>query len=103
MTKSEFIAAITPLAIENMLRSKVPASLTIAQGALESAWGNSSLTARANNLFGIKGAGPAGSISIETTEYVNGRAIKVNAVFRAYHHWSESISDHSEILVNGVS
>ncbi|KGE16914.1 glycoside hydrolase family 73 protein [Paenibacillus wynnii] len=103
MTKAEFIATITPLAIQSMQRSNVPASLIIAQGALESAWGNSGLTVKANNLFGIKGSGPAGSVTARTTEYVKGKAVKVNAAFRAYNHWGESISDHSEILVNGVS
>ncbi|MDQ0194972.1 glycoside hydrolase family 73 protein [Paenibacillus wynnii] len=103
MTKAEFIATITPLAIQSMQRSKVPASLIIAQGALESAWGNSGLTVKANNLFGIKGSGSAGSVTAQTTEYVKGKAVKVNAAFRAYNHWGESISDHSEILVKGVS
>lgn len=103
MTKTEFIAIIAPLAIQSMQQSKVPASLTISQAALESAWGNSGLTVKANNLFGIKGSGPAGSITAQTTEYVNGKAVKVNAAFRAYNQWGESISDHTEILVKGVS
>ncbi len=77
MTEVEFIAKIAPFAVEDMRRSKVPASFTISQAALESGWGNSGLTVKANNLFGIKGSGPAGSITVQTTEYVNGRAIKV--------------------------
>lgn len=103
MTKTEFIAAIAPLAVQNMNRSKVPASLTIAQSALESAWGTSGLTVRANNLFGIKGMGPAGSVTMQTTEYVNGKPVKVSADFRSYNSWEESISDHTKLLENGVS
>ncbi|WP_410511438.1 glucosaminidase domain-containing protein [Paenibacillus sp. BR2-3] len=103
MNKIEFIATIAPLAVLNMQQSQIPASLTIAQAALESGWGNSGLTSRANNLFGIKGSGPAGSVNVQTTEYVNGKAVKLNIAFRAYHNWGESVSDHSEIIKNGVS
>lgn len=103
MTEKEFIAKIANLAVKDMKNSRVPASLTIAQAALESSWGNSKLTTRANNLFGIKGSGPKGSITVQTTEYVNGKAVKVEAPFRAYNNWGESVADHSALLVNGVS
>ena len=103
MTEVEFIAKILSFAVVDMRRSKVPASLTISQAALESGWGASKLTVKANNLFGIKGSGPAGSITMQTTEYVNGRPIKVAAAFRAYNNWGESITDHSALIVNGVS
>nr|WP_302622171.1 glucosaminidase domain-containing protein [Brevibacillus laterosporus] len=43
-----------------MKKTKIPASLTIAQAILESAWGESGLTKRGNNLYGNKGTGPAG-------------------------------------------
>ncbi|WP_313641972.1 glycoside hydrolase family 73 protein [Paenibacillus sp.] len=103
MTETEFIARIANFAIKDMQISKVPASLTIAQAALESGWGSSGLTVKANNLFGIKGTGPAGSITVQTTEYVNGKAVKVEAPFRAYNNWGESVADHSVLIVNGVS
>lgn len=103
MDPATFIATIAPLAVSDMQRTRVPASLTIAQAALESSWGSSGLAVKANNLFGIKGTGPAGSVTLPTTEYVNGRAITVNAAFRAYHDFGESIADHSSLLVNGVS
>lgn len=38
MTEKEFIAKIANLAVKNMKNSRVPASLTIAQAALESSW-----------------------------------------------------------------
>ncbi len=99
----EFIAKIAMFAATDTKRTGVPASLTIAQAALESNWGRSGLTLRANNLFGIKGTGPAGSCTMPTTEFVAGRPVKVNAAFRAYNNWGESIADHSALLVNGVS
>lgn len=85
-----------------MQRSRIAASLTIAQAALESGWGNSGLTVKANNLFGIKGSGPAGSIAVRTTEYLNGKPVQVTAAFRAYNDWGESVADHSALIV-GVS
>lgn len=100
MNSTEFIARIAPDAIRDWLRSGVPASLTIAQAALESNWGSSGLTQKANNLFGIKGNGPAGSIVMPTTEYRNGSYIKINASFRKYHSWAESVEDHTRLLQN---
>lgn len=103
MTNAEFIARIVPFAIADMQRSHIPASLTIAQAALESGWGNSGLTVKANNLFGIKGSGPAGSIAVRTTEYINGKPVQVTAAFRAYNDWGESVADHSALIIGGVS
>ena len=103
MMRKEFIGKIAPFAVLDMQRTNIAASLTIAQAALESAWGGSGLTAKANNLFGIKGKGSAGSCTMPTTEYVGGRPIKVNAAFRAYHNWGESIADHSRLILDGVS
>ena len=103
MTESEFISRLLPYAEADMQRTHIAASLTIAQAALESAWGNSSLTVKANNLFGIKGSGPAGSLSIRTTEYRNGQAVQVSALFRAYNNWGESVADHSALIAQGVS
>jgi Muramidase (flagellum-specific) len=93
-----FITRILPYVLADQLRTGVPASLTLAQAALESNWGRSGLTQKANNLFGIKGVGPAGSVTMATTEYADGRATQVQAAFRAYNSWEESISDHSALL-----
>lgn len=103
MTESEFIARIVPFAVADMQRSHIAASLTIAQAALESGWGNSGLTVKANNLFGIKGKGPAGSLPFRTTEYRDGQAVQVSAQFRAYNNWGESVADHSQLITRGVS
>lgn len=102
MTQQEFIAKIAPAAVADMRKTRVPASLTIAQAILESNWGKSGLTANANNLFGIKGTGPAGSVQMPTTEYVSGKPIKVNAAFRKYNNWAESIADHSALILKGT-
>ncbi|TYA14406.1 mannosyl-glycoprotein endo-beta-N-acetylglucosamidase [Paenibacillus faecis] len=100
MDRAEFIAAIAPDAVKDWHQSGVPASLTIAQAALESNWGSSGLARQANNLFGIKGNGPAGSVMMPTTEYRNGSPIRIHAPFRKYRSWAESIADHTRLLQN---
>lgn len=100
MDRNEFIARIAPTAVNNWLEDGVAASLTIAQAALESNWGRSGLAVKANNLFGIKGTGPAGSVMMPTTEYRGGIAITENAPFRKYSSWEESIADHTRLLQN---
>lgn len=102
-TRKQFIEAIAPYAIEDMRKTQVPASLTIAQAILESADGNSTLAIQANNLFGIKGKGTAGSIRLATKEYRNGEWLTIHTDFRKYNNWGESIKDHSDLFLNGVS
>lgn len=103
LTRQQFIDKLAPLAIEDMRKTGVPASLTIAQGILESNNGNSTLAQKANNLFGMKGKGPAGSIRLPTREYKNGEWITLHTDFRKYHNWEESVADHSNLFINGVS
>jgi flagellum-specific peptidoglycan hydrolase FlgJ len=93
-----FISSVAPGAIAAQQRYGVPAAVTIAQAIEESAWGSSELSASYHNLFGIKGSGTAGSVSMPTAEYEGGQWITVHAQFRAYHNDSESIADHAELL-----
>ena len=93
----EFIAMIAPAAKALELSSKIPASFTIAQAAVESGWG---ARAANNNLFGIKAdaswTGP--TTLILTHEDVNGVSITVRALFRAYPDWAASLVDHAKFL-----
>lgn len=98
----EFINKIAPYAVKDMQSTFIPASLTIAQAILESNWGKSGLTGKANNLFGIKGTGNAGSVTMPTKEYVNKAWVTVNAPFRSYKSWGDSIADHSKLILNGT-
>ena len=93
-----FINEIAPGAMAAQQRFGVPASVTIAQAIDESGWGSSQLAAQDHNLFGIKGTGPAGSVTLPTQEYENGQWVTIDAQFRVYHNVSESISDHAELL-----
>lgn len=103
LSRQQFIDKVAPLAINDMRKTGVPASLTIAQAILESGDGNSTLAQQANNLFGMKGKGPAGSIRLPTKEYKNGEWITIHTDFRKYNNWAESVTDHSNLFLNGVS
>ena len=52
--QEKYIEKYAPLAVSEMYRSGVPASITLAQGMLESAAGQSILASKGNNHFGIK-------------------------------------------------
>jgi flagellum-specific peptidoglycan hydrolase FlgJ len=93
-----FISLVAPGTVAAQQRYGVPASVTIAQAIEESAWGQSSLAASYHNLFGIKGTGPAGNVTLPTQEYENGSWVTVGAQFAVYHNDAESIADHAELL-----
>lgn len=97
--KENFINTIGIMAREDMQKTKILASLTIAQAILESNWGNSSLSKAPNyNLFGIKGTYNGNYVIKQTSEYENGKWIKINAKFRKYPSYKESIRDHSNLF-----
>ena len=96
---SQFFEKIKPMVIADMQKTGILASLTAAQAFIESAKGNSGLTTKANNLFGIKGTYNGQSVTMLTTEYINGIPQKVNAKFRKYPSWQESITDHSGLFL----
>jgi len=100
-TGNAFMDSIAADAIRTQRETGVPASVTMAQAMIESGSGRSGLTRRANNYFGIKGTGPAGSVTMPTREVVNGQNVMVDARFRAYHNAQESFTDHANLLANG--
>jgi flagellum-specific peptidoglycan hydrolase FlgJ len=98
-----FIAKVAPGALAAQRQYGIPASVTIAQAIDESGWGQSLLATQDNNLFGIKGTGPAGSVVRSTQEFQNGQDVTINAPFRVYDSVAQSISDHSLLLATGSS
>lgn len=79
------------VAIEQMLKYHIPASITLAQGVFESGAGQSELTRRANNHFGIKCNGWKGRTSYHDDD-------AKGECFRAYDNAYESYEDHSRFL-----
>jgi hypothetical protein len=93
-----FIEDIRNYAVEVYNKYGVLPSLTISQAILESGYGKSGLARNANNVFGIKGIGPAGGYEVPTEEYKNGKYETILGEFRAYNNWSESFNDYGELL-----
>lgn len=92
MTREEYIETYKDEAIKEMHRSKIPASITLAQGILESGDGNSPLAVYGKNHFGIK-----------CHNTWNGKTMHLdddakNECFRKYNDVYESYRDHSEFL-----
>lgn len=97
LSPSAFCSMLGPVAAASFAATGVPASVSIAQAALETGWGASTIGS-AKNLFGIKGTGPAGSVTVPTQEWENGRYVTVNGTFRKYNTWQESIDDHARLI-----
>ena len=93
-----FISLVAPGALATQQRYGIPAAVTIAQAIDESGWGRSVLATADHNLFGIKGAGPAGRDMLPTREHENGVWVTRTAPFRVYHSVAESIEDHGRLL-----
>jgi LysM repeat protein len=92
-SREDYIERYKKIAIEEMKRSAIPASITLAQGMLESNNGNSTLAINANNHFGIK-----------CHKNWDGRKIyhdddADNECFRSYETPEESYLDHSNFLM----
>lgn len=101
MTNSEFIEKIGTYAVEDYKKHKILPSITISQAILESGWGKSGLTIKANNLFGMKaGSSWKGETYVlETKEQrKDGSYYTVKAVWRKYKTWKQSVVDHGELL-----
>ena len=95
ITREEYIATYKNDAIKEMLKSGIPASITLAQGILESGDGNSILAVKGKNHFGIK------CHSDWTGKTMRLDDDKKNECFRKYKTVYESFSDHSDFLVSG--
>lgn len=92
ISKADYIELYKNIAIDEMKRSGIPASVTIAQGMLESDNGNSRLTRDGNNHFGIKCHDWTGK-----GIYVDDD--KRNECFRSYPTAMESFRDHTDFLL----
>jgi LysM repeat protein len=92
MSAEEYINKYRDIAVGEMKRTGIPASITLAQGMIESDFGRSTLAREANNHFGIKchdnWTGPT----------IRHNDDKRNECFRKYKRPEESFYDHSDFL-----
>lgn len=87
-----YIEKYSDLAVEEMYRSGVPASITLAQGLLESGNGLSELAVKGNNHFGIKCHNSWTGAKVYHDDDAKGEC------FRKYDNPEESFRDHSDFL-----
>jgi len=94
MTVDQYVATYKGLAISEMQRTGVPASITLAQGILETEGGNSDLLKSSNNHFGIKCKSSWTGETVYHDDDARGEC------FRKYGCAADSYKDHSDFLKN---
>ena len=96
-SKLQFIDKVSEVAYDNYKSYGILPSITIAQAILESGWGESTLSSKYNNLFGIKAdeRWSGDSIDLETKENYDDVII---GAFRSYGDIKSSIKDHGKFL-----
>ena len=95
LTREQYIKKYKDIAIKQMHKHRIPASITLAQACLESSNGNSTLARKANNHFGIKCHNGWKGKKIKHSDDQR------NECFRKYKKAEDSFTDHSYFLVSG--
>ncbi len=95
---TQYISTYKDIAVSEMIRTGIPASIKLAQALLESGSGKSTLAREAKNHFGIKcnGGWEGETYHHKDDDYVNGKLIK--SCFRKFNSVSESFIAHSHFL-----
>lgn len=88
----DYIKKYRELAVDEMKKYHIPASITLAQGLLESGAGQSNLARKSNNHFGIKCGSDWNGKTVSHDDDARGEC------FRAYKHPKQSYEDHSKFL-----
>ena len=100
--KKAFLDYIVPAAVKTEERSWVPAEVTVIQGILESAWGQSRLALEGKNLYGIKdqdGDSWKGAfVKMVGWEVIRGKKISEVMKWRKYETWDASTDDHARFF-----
>ena len=108
-----FFDRMVPLAVADMKKSGVLASVTLAQAILESGWGTQELAVNANNFFGMKtqlsgNTWPSSTWNGEVYEKKtaeqrkDGSYYTIVAPFRKYQDVAQSVADHSAYLTGAL-
>ncbi|GHT76342.1 N-acetylmuramoyl-L-alanine amidase [Bacteroidia bacterium] len=99
-TSHPYIEKHNTIAVMQMHKYKIPASIILAQGILESGWGLSECASKHNNHFGVKAdsSWKGEIIYLPTKEFRNGKMVNEHAYFRKYSRVADSYEDHSIFL-----
>ena len=102
--RDDFVQHLSGTAERVAQDSGIPASFMLGQAGHETGWGKSEIRNKDGstsfNLFGIKaGKGWTGKVAeVTTTEFINGKAQKVSAKFRAYDSYEDSFRDYARLI-----
>ncbi len=91
---------VVEAAVASRLKWSVPASITMAQWAVESAWG-ASMPPGSNNPFGIKALPGQAGVDSMTREVIAGESITLPQKFRQFDSLSEAFDQHGKLLATG--
>ncbi|MFB1011537.1 MAG: flagellar assembly peptidoglycan hydrolase FlgJ [Thiopseudomonas sp.] len=99
----EFVSVMLPMAEQAAQRLGVDAKYLVAQAALETGWGKhmqkDGSGVSSHNLFGIKSHGWKGKSGMSaTTEFINGKEVRINDSFRRYDSFAQSFDDFVDFL-----
>lgn len=102
--RMSFITSIAPIAQRIQREYGVLASVSMAQAALESNFGQSQLGADYNNLYGVKTepSDPDG-VDFPTLEFVDDEWIEIIDRFKVYPSWEASMESHAILISQGTS
>ena len=103
LTSNQFINTLLPSAQKVTKGKNLYTSVMLAQAALETGMGNSTLSKAPNhNLFGIKGDYNGESVTMNTLEDSgNQNYYQIKAKFRKYPSYEQSLEDYTKVLLNG--
>ena len=88
---------VVEAAVASKVKWNVPASVTLAQWAVESAWG-AAMPPDSNNPFGIKAVGDQPAVESQTREVVGGQNITIAAKFRKFPSITDAFEQHGRLL-----
>ena len=97
-TKDDYLNMAKPVAVSTARKYKLFPSVVLAQSALESNFGQSELSQKYNNYFGIKALPGEQEENMMTTEYVDGKAVQVKQPFREYSSMKESFQYYGKLI-----
>ena len=88
---------VVEAAVSSRMQWSVPASITLAQWVVESAWG-AAMPPDSNNPFGIKAVGDQPAVDSRTREVVAGESVTITAKFRKFATLAEAFDQHGRLL-----
>ena len=96
--QAEFLKRVVPAVLAWQEKTRLPASVVLAQAILESDWGRAALARRNRNLFGIKARPNGAGVVYSTTEFDGGRPRRARARFARYASFEECLEDYARLL-----